>query len=243
MIGRNWEIRNCDCGAEGWSYDEPIKLVWTDPPFGTQKRQQQGGVSYSDVGRGAAVDLVWNSIKSLYGRLTNDAVVCICADYRIIHNVVTNLDNLLHFQGEVIWTFGLGRPRTNWWPVRHNTIATFTKSKALPTFDASAIPREARKAPKKGYEGDKMAGSVWDYTLSNTAPERVGYPNQKPLAIIEPFVLAHTNPGDVVADPFAGSGSTGIAALMHGRRFLGQDTSPDAIRIASQRLHDYENRV
>ena len=106
----------------------------------------------------------------------------------------------------------------------------------MPYFNATAVPREIRKAPKPGYENDKPAGSVWDKTMSNSDRERVGYPNQKPLDIITPFVLAHTKPGDFVADPFCGSGSTGHAALMHGRNFIGQDLNSEAINLSDERL-------
>lgn len=221
-----------------WMFTESIALVWTDPPFGTNKPQIRGSHRYDDVGPHEAALMTVAAIENMKPSFTDSAVVCVCADDRIIHDVTHSLEWELglHHQGDVIWTFGLGRPRTNWWPRRHNTIATFTMYEALPDFDKSAIPREIRKAPKPGYEGDKVAGSVWDYTMSNTDPERVGYPNQKPLAIIEPFVLAHTRPGDIVADPFMGSGSTGVAALKHKRKFRGQDANPKAMTVARQRL-------
>lgn len=225
--------------AREWTFHKKIKLVWTDPPFGTGKTQTQRGQSYDDVSPGEAVDLTERAIERIIPFMRSDGVVCICADYRIIHDVIVRVgSDYLYFAGEVIWTFGLGRPRSSWWPNRHNTIATFTVNQKCPPFDASAVPREIRKAPKPGYEDDKPAGSVWDYTMSNTDPERVGYPNQKPLAIIEPFVLAHTSPGDVVADPFMGSGSTAVAALKHGRRFVGQDLNPKAIEITKRRVSE-----
>lgn len=72
--------------------------------------------------------------------------------------------------------------------------------------------------------------------MSNTDPERAGYPNQKPVEIIEPFVLAHTDPGGFVLDPFAGSGSTGAAAVKHNRNFILIDSNPQAAQIMSERL-------
>lgn len=223
-----------------WRSLKPIKLVWTDPPFGTGKEQEQGGRAYADVPPEAAVTITVEAIRNLYGNLREDSVVCICADYRIIHDVICCIGGeMLYFQGEVIWTFGLGRPRTNWWPNRHNTIATFTVSEKLPAFDATAVPREVRRAKSPGYPDDKPAGSVWDRTMSNSSPERVGYPNQKPMDIIKPFILAHTQPGDRVADPFMGSASTGEAAVSLGRRFVGQDMNPEALKVARRRLRPY----
>jgi len=211
----------------------PVDLVWTDPPFGTGKKQAQRGNSYQDGTPDEAVEMVVSALDRI--DLAPQAVICVCADYRIIHDVVVRLSSKFTFMGEVIWTFGLGRPRMSWWPNRHNTIATFAAGDS-PWFDPAAIPTEIRKAPKAGYPDTKPAGSVWDKTLSNTDPERVGYPNQKPLSIIEPFILAHTSPGGVVADPFMGSGSVGEAAVSNNRRFVGQDTNPEAIEISTRRL-------
>lgn len=233
-MSRSILYRKFDSERE-WAYSDKIKLVWTDPPFGTGKEQAQGANAYQDVSAERAVDLTVHALSRVYESTTSDAVMCVCADDRIIHQLVMRLDFLYH-QGDVIWTFGLGRPRTNWWPRRHNTIATFTVSEKLPVFDKSAIPRELRKAPKAGYENDKPAGSVWDYTMSNTDPERVGYPNQKPMAIIDPFILAHTQPGDIVADPFMGSGSVAHAAKRLKRGFRGQDLNPQAIKVTKKRL-------
>lgn len=234
---KNVRVRRAN-SKRHWRFDEPIKLVWTDPPFGTGKKQAQGENEFLDVNRREAMRLTTDAVWNMLDCMTSDGVICICADDRIIHHIVGMFENdlALFHQGDVIWTFGLGRPRTSWWPRRHNTIATFTMQPTLPAFDASAIPREIRKAPKAGYEGDKAAGSVWDYTMSNTDPERVGYPNQKPLAIIEPFILAHTVPGDIVADPFMGSGSVGVASLKNDRRFRGQDMNPKSVALVKERL-------
>lgn len=115
-------------------------------------------------------------------------------------------------------------------------MLTFTKHEHSGKFNLSAVPRTKRLAPKKGYEDTKPAGSVWEYTMSNTSPERVGYPNQKPLSLISPFVLAHTDIGDLVVDPFCGSSSVGAAAIRHNRRYVGCDISTAAIDCSRERL-------
>jgi len=213
--------------------DTPVDLVWTDPPFGTNKLQSNSGESYMDPGHWQALSMIVSAIDNV--SLKETSVVCICADYRLVHELVHELSKNLMFRGEIIWSFGLGRPRTSWWPNRHNTIVTFSVSNKAP-FDFASIPTERRKAPKPGYGVTKPVGSTWDFTMSNTSSERVGYPNQKPLTIIEPFILAHTQPNDVVADPFMGSGSTAHAAIKLGRRFVGQDVNPSAVKITDTRI-------
>jgi site-specific DNA-methyltransferase (adenine-specific) len=66
-----------------------------------------------------------------------------------------------------------------------------------------------------------------------------GYPAEKPARVSEVLINQSTQPGDVVADPFMGSGSVGVAALRNGRRFIGTDVNPAMVRIAADRLKEY----
>jgi len=202
-----------------------MRLLWTDPPYGTGKVRRGEVAEYVDH---SDTQYVLDGIGAWLPSVTDDGTVVVCCDYRLAPNMAQFMvGEGWSYRGEVIWEFGLGRPRTSWWPVRHNNLLTFTRTPKSGLFDKGAIPRTRRLAPKKGYEGDKAAGSVWNYTMSNTDPERVGYPTQKPTTLIKPFILAHTLPGDLVADPFAGSGSVGVAAIQTGRRYLLNDIASE----------------
>ena len=73
-----------------------------------------------------------------------------------------------------------------------------------------------------------------------TAPRiHRGYPAEKPPAVSEVLINQSSQPGEVVADPFMGSGSVGVAALRLKRRFLGNDLNPDAVRLAGSRLREF----
>ena len=67
---------------------------------------------------------------------------------------------------------------------------------------------------------------------------RGGYPAEKPVGVSEILIGQSSQPGDTVADPFMGSGSVGVAALKTGRRFLGNDLNPEAVRLAATRLRE-----
>ena len=80
------------------------------------------------------------------------------------------------------------------------------------------FPEDPMKKP------DRQMRSVWSLPLTKKSEKRFGkHPTQKPESLLERIVLASTNSGDVVLDPFCGSGTTGVAALRHGRRFIGID--------------------
>jgi len=210
-------------------------LIWTDIPYNTGKLRQRYTGAYYDNRPAETLD----ALRKWSAYLHRDGAMVVCCDYRMAPQVCFALQDLgMDYRGEIIWTFGLGRPRTAWWPVRHNNLLTFANRNGNPKYDAAANPRERRLAPKPGYPADKPSGSVWEFTMSNTHPERCGYPDQKPLAIIEPFVLAHTEPGDLVADPFCGSSSTGVAAVRNGRDYYGCDIDSAAVEVSEMRLSE-----
>src|SRR5688572_1704221 len=69
---------------------------------------------------------------------------------------------------------------------------------------------------------------------------RNGYPAEKPAEVAEVLIAQSSQPGEVVADPFMGSGSVGVAAVRTGRRFIGNDLNPEAVRIAAQRMSELD---
>jgi hypothetical protein len=83
-----------------------------------------------------------------------------------------------------------------------------------------------------------QVGSVWTDIdrLNQTAKERLGYPTQKPLALLERIILASSNPGDVVLDAFCGCGTALVAAEKLDRQWIGIDVSPTACRVMAERL-------
>jgi len=216
---------------------EKPKLILTDPPYATGKVQSRvGGESYPDK---ESAEQISEKIETLcekwFGVDTTLAVVC---DYRLAYPLVAKLAKFgLVLRGEIIWQFGLGRSRKSWWANKHNHILTFTETETSGQFDPSAIPRTKRIVGSKGYPPDKPVGSVWEYTFGQSNSERVKYPNQKPLALLEPIVKAHTSDSDLVFDPFMGSGSTSVASTRNGRRFIGCDIKQEACDIAVQRIH------
>lgn len=90
--------------------------------------------------------------------------------------------------------------------------------------------------PEKAARG-KLPTDVWWMTIVPPASaERTGYPTQKPERLLERIVAASSRPGDLVLDPYAGSGTTGVVAGRLGRRWLLVDRNPEAVGIARARI-------
>jgi site-specific DNA-methyltransferase (adenine-specific) len=179
-------------------------------------------------------------------------------DYREVHYCKVMLDEIFAFDGagsgrrcfqnEIIWAYDYGARSRKRWPAKHDSILWYTKDPDRYTFrleDCDRIPYMAPKlaGPVKAARG-KLPTDVWWHTIvSPTGKEKTGYATQKPLGILERIVRVHSNPGEMVLDFFAGSGTTGEAATRNGRNFLLVDDSADAIAVMEKRLHLPAERV
>lgn len=93
----------------------------------------------------------------------------------------------------------------------------------------------------KELNGGKQAKDVWDSSLTKPSEKRCGkHPTQKPLQIIEKLILASTDEGDVVLDPFNGSGTTGIASYKLNRRYIGIELERDYLDLTIRRKQEYQ---
>jgi site-specific DNA-methyltransferase (adenine-specific) len=164
-------------------------------------------------------------------------------DWRTVHHVRLLLDEVFgpgRFLNELVWAYDYGgRPRDRW-PRKHDTILWYAKTNEW-RFERDAIDRVPYLAPglvgpEKAARG-KLPTDVWWLTIVPPgSAERTGYPTQKPVRLLERIVAASSRPGDLVLDPYAGSGTTGVAAARLGRRWLLVDRNPIAVRIARNRL-------
>lgn len=165
-------------------------------------------------------------------------------DPRESHYCKVLLDSIFgrdNFLNEIVWSYDFGgRPR-NRWPTKHDVILWYVKHTERYTFNYDAIDRIPYMAPglvgaEKAARGKTPTDVWWQTIVPTSGRERTGYPTQKPLRILERIVLVHSNPGDSVLDFFAGSGTLGEAAALHGRQFTLIDRNPEAIEVMRRRL-------
>jgi site-specific DNA-methyltransferase (adenine-specific) len=164
-------------------------------------------------------------------------------DFHAVHHARHLLDDIFgaeRFLNEIIWAYDFGGRARDRWARKHDNILWYAKSSQW-TFNPDGVDRIPYLAPglvgpEKSARG-KLPTDVWWMTIVPTSGhERTGYPTQKPLRLLERIVRSSSNPGDLVADFFGGSGTTAVAAARLGRRYLTVDTNPEAVRITGERL-------
>ncbi|HET7561086.1 MAG TPA: site-specific DNA-methyltransferase [Rhodanobacteraceae bacterium] len=165
-------------------------------------------------------------------------------DYREVHYCKVLLDQIFGrdaFLNEIIWAYDYGGRPKDRWPPKHDNILWYAKDRAHYTFNIDAIERIPYMAPglvgkEKAARGKLPTDTWWHTIVPTNGSEKTGYPTQKPLGILRRIVQASSNPGDTVLDFFAGSGTTGAAALESGRRFVLIDNNPEALAVMARRF-------
>ena len=174
-----------------------------------------------------------------------------------------NMFGYNNFQNEIIWHYGArATQRNTGFPKKHDTILVYNKSNKY-TYNPILKPykdqdfKRYNKEDEKGRyalikrrrtngeiyygkcyikEGVPMT-DVWDIpTMSSTSSERLGYPTQKPEALLEHIIKSSSNEGDIVLDPFCGCGTTVAVSARLNRRFIGIDISRLSIKVMENRL-------
>ncbi len=167
--------------------------------------------------------------------LRNDGSIYVHCDPTSSHYLKQLMDTVFgigNFRNEIVWAYGLGGSSRQTFSRKHDVILFYSKSDHY-TFNKPQTPAKSQRL--KG----RMKGEtdVWDIpSLNNMAKERTGYPTQKPLALYERIIEASSNPGDLVLDPFCGSGTTLVAAQRLGRHWIGIDSNASAVETARERL-------
>ncbi len=182
-------------------------------------------------------------VREIHRVLAPHGSLYLHVDWRTSHHVRLLLDEIFgpeRFLNELIWAYDYGGRSPDRWPKKHDTILWYAKGETW-RFVREAIDRIPYLAPdlvgpEKAARG-KLPTDVWWMTIVPPASkERTGYPTQKPIRLLERIVAASSLPGDLVLDPYAGSGTTGVAAARLGRRWVLGDRNPEAVTISRRRL-------
>ena len=177
-------------------------------------------------------------------------------DY-VVMNVMEQ-SNIFQLRNRIIWTFSHGNHANRRFSGRHETILWYTKGiDYFFNLDVVRVPQKYPgkryyKGPKRGeFSGNPLGknpgdfwdlGAIWDIpNVKAKHVEKTDHPCQYPIALVRRLVLALSPKGGVVLDPFIGSGTTAVAALMEGRNFFGCDIVDNYLQIAESRLNKLLN--
>ena len=161
-------------------------------------------------------------------------------DQNASHYLKVLLDDLFGrsmFRNEIVWSYRTGGVSKRCWPKKHDLIFWYSR-----TDDYVFHPQQELIQYEKPFFNNGSANvyvrDVWDdiKPLLNFSAERTGWPTQKPVALLDRIVRASTNEGQIVLDPFCGSGTSLVSAKKLNRRWIGIDQSVEAVALAEARL-------
>lgn len=199
--------------------------------------------------------------------LKNTGSVFLHCDKTASHYIRVVLDKIFgreNFQSEIIWSYKRWSNAKKGLLNSHQVILFYSKSQdfkfntiytdysATTNLDQILQDRERNENGKSVYKKDENGNTVlgkekkgvplsdvWEIPYLNPkAKERTGYPTQKPVLLLNQIINIATDEGDIVLDPFCGSGTTCVSAKLLKRDYIGIDISTDAVELANSRLEE-----
>lgn len=234
--------------------DNFVKLIITSPPYNLGKSYEK------KLELNEYLDQQKKVIHECYRVLEGSGSICWQVGNFVDNGEIIPLDIVLfpifqelglQLRNRIVWQFGHGLHASKRFSGRYEVILWFTKSHDY-TFnlDAVRIPQKYPakkhfKGPKKGELSGNPLGKnpsdVWNIpNVKANHVEKTIHPCQFPVELVERLVLALTNPGDFVFDPYIGVGTSAIAALMHNRKAIGSEIMGEYIDVALDRIKSAE---
>jgi site-specific DNA-methyltransferase (adenine-specific) len=219
--------------VEGLRASPPADLILADPPYDEEPAWHEG----------------W--IAAAAGNLREGGSIYVCCDWRLSGPLQGLLERRFTVRNRITWKRDKGRGAKRNWKQNMEDVWFATKGERY-TFNlvkwkkAVVAPYRVNGKPKDWVEenGERYRmthpSNIWtDLCVPFwSMPENTPHPYQKPEKLVERIVQASSNPGDLVIDPFLGSGTTAVVARRLGRRYLGFEIDPDHVRLALKRLEE-----
>ena len=224
-------------------------VLFADPPynltkqFGSEKFKSRNGAEYE----------TWldSWLRLCVPLLKQTASIYICGDWRSSSAIQRAGSKYFKLQNRITWEREKGRGAKRNWKNAAEDIWFFTVSDEF-TFNLDAVKQRRRViapyrengSPKDwtqsaaGNFRDTHPSNIWtDITVPFwSMPENTDHPTQKPEKLLAKIILASTNPGDLILDPFAGSGTTAVVAKKLGRNFVAIESDEEYCLLAAKRL-------
>lgn len=227
-------------------------------------------IAYRDTwGRGADsfVSMIYERLVLMRDLLADDGSIFVHCDWRVTAYIRLAMDEIFgkdNIRNEIIWTFtGPGSPGMQQFNRKHNTIYWYSRSKTSWKFNDKEIRVEHDEKTAgnfkgglegSGFRGDsyalpegKIPESWWEMAIAQRFPvdgiKRVGYPTEKPWALIERILKTSSSKGELVADFFSGGGVVAAVAESLGRKWIAADLGKFGIHTARKRLIGMQRKL
>lgn len=242
-----------------------VDLIYLDPPFFSNKHYEVVWGDEAEVrsfkdrwAGGINVYIEWmkERIVKMYDVLKDTGSFYLHCDWHASHYLKVMLDEIFgshNFRNEIIWHYRRWTGDANAFMKMHDDILFYAKDKSKLKFNVLYTPYTEKSLERKQHYHTRIKGDdvyvteidkkgvkendVWQIQLLNSqSKERLGYPTQKPEALLERIITASSNKKDLVLDPFCGCGTTMSVAHRLNRKWIGIDISPTAISLIEKRL-------
>lgn len=235
--------------------DKSVNLVVTSPPYNIDiqygnktvkgKISESKGVKYNDNLSEEDYRLMLDNVFSECKRVVSDTgsiwinIKNKCKNGIVIPPFwIQDYFQDMYLKNLIVWNFDWGGSTNKRFAPRYEFVFWFVKDKNNYTFNLDDV-----KVPALNYRPDRYKSQmknptdVWKISMvSGNFEERTSHPAQYPEELIERIILSGTNEGDVVLDPFMGSGTTAVVAKKLGRHYLGYETVNEYCEIAHKRI-------
>ncbi len=221
--------------------DNSIDLIFADPPFniGIKYDVHNDNMPYEEYFK-------WSEkwIGEAYRLLKNNGTIYVAIgdEFAAEINIILKKTGF-YFRNWIIWYYTFGQNQRKKFNRAHTHILYFTKDKELFTFNDKDIrvpsARQLVYKDRRANPIGKIPDDVWEFSrICGTFKERIGkHPCQMPENLLELIIKASSNQGDIVLDPFGGTGTTAAVAKKLGRNFITIEISKEYHNIISQRLN------
>lgn len=237
-------------------YEGKVKCIYIDPPYNTGN----DSFNYNDnFNHSTWLTFMKNRLELLKRLLSEDGAIYVQLDYNSVHYAKVLMDEIFgveNFQREIIWRIGWvsgHKTKNNNWIRNHDTILYYSKNHNKLKFNKYYIDKKDFKIPTKNVDSypieDVWNGNEYDNlnsiaimsfsheTISKMLDNNFIIKGQKPEKLVKRIIFAHTEPGDIVLDCFAGSATTAAVSLKTNRQFIVCEQLDSHIDIAKQRLN------
>ena len=218
--------------------DKSIRLIVTDPPYNLNKNygNNQDKLEFNEY-----LDFSRQWLKEAKRVLTDDGTIYVFMGMRYISYIFNILEQELGmtFNSWITWFYTQGIGKTKGFSPRHDDILMFTKNSKDFVFHLDDI-----RVPQKFYRTvnnmrGANPGNVWEFShIHYCNKKRKEHPTQKPEGLFERMILASSDPGDTILDPFVGSGTALRVCQQIDRNGIGIDINPEYIEMTKERLSE-----